>query len=192
MNWYTVFYALTVSEGVKSFFDATSDIFTWLAVLSFIVFCIGFIGKSVTISSNTIETLEDEKVDPDARAFENVKKYSLKFMYLMIALSLITWFGYVATPTKKDCVMIIAGGTIGNFLQSDTNARKIPSELTKLSVVALQTWQDQIKDFSPEEREALGIQTPTEKKKVDLVKKLSDMTKDEIIKFIESDTALLK
>lgn len=92
--------------------------------------------------------------------------------------------------------MIIAGGGIATFLTSDTSARKIPGELMKLGVVAIQSWQDQIKDFTPEERKAIGIQTEAEKeaakKKDDLVSKVGKMTKEEIVDWLKNDTTLLK
>jgi len=190
MNWYSIFYALTVSDGVKSFFDTTSNIFTWFAVLSFICLVCLSIAKAVMAGENNCKTDEEEKVDPEVRAITKARVYTRNFFYTMLGLSLLTWAGYVMTPTKKDCVMIIAGGTIGNFLQSDTNARKIPGEAMKLGVVALQAWQLEIKDFSPEEKKALGIQTPEEKKKEDLKSKLIGMTKEEIIAFV--DSTLLK
>lgn len=190
MNWYSIFYALTVSEGIKNFFDVTSNIFSWLAVISLIILVILSIAKIASISENKLKDEASEKVDPDSRSLSLARTYIRNFFYIMLGLCLFTWIGYVITPTKKDCVMIIAGGTIGNFLQADTNARKIPGEVMKLGVVALQAWQDQIKDMTPEEKKAIGIQTPEEKKKEDLKSKLVGMTKEEIIKYV--DSTLLK
>lgn len=192
MNWYKIFYALTVSDGVKSFFDTTSNIFTFFAVLSFIALVIISVFKAATAAENKIKDDASEKVDPETRTFAKARVWVRNFFYVMLGLSLVTWVGWAATPTKKDCVMIIAGGGIATFLTSDTNARKIPAELTKLSVVAIQSWQDQIKDMSIEDKKAIGIQTPEEKKKEDLKQKLVGMTKEEIIKFIEGDSTLLK
>ena len=192
MNWYSIFYALTVSDGVKQFFDTASNIFTWFAVLSFIVLVGVTIAKAVMVSENNLSTEEEEKVDPDTRSLVRVRVYVRNFFYTMLALSIVTWAGWVVTPTKKDCVMIIAGGGIATFLTSDTNARKIPSELTKLSVVAIQSWQDQVKDMTTDEKKAIGIQTPEEKKKDDLISKVGKMTKEEIVDWLKSDTTLLK
>lgn len=196
MNWYSIFYALTISDGVKTFFDTASNIFTWFAVISFIVLVIITIAKAVTAAENNCKTDEEEKVDSETRALFKSRIYVRNFFYVMLGLSLITWAGWVLTPTKKDCVMIIAGGGIANFLTSDTSARKIPAELMKLGVVAIQSWQDQIKDMTPEEKSALGIQTPEEKavakKKDDLVSKVGKMTKEEIVDWLKSDTTLLK
>ena len=190
MNWYSIFYALTVSDGIKQFFDTSSNIFTWFAVLSFIALAIVTILKSVTVAENKLKTVEEEKVDPETRTVVALRGYIKTFFYTMLGLALVTWFGWVITPTKKDCVMIIAGGGIATFLTSDTNARAIPGELTKLGVVAIQAWQDQIKDFTPEERKTIGIQTPEEKKQSDLLDKVGKMTKEEIIEWLKSEDAL--
>ena len=196
MNWYSIFYALTVSDGVKNFFDHASDIFTWFAVLSFLALIGVSIAKSVMVSENRLKNEEEEKVDPDTRSLVKARVYVRNFFYVMLGLCLITWTGWVLTPTKKDCVMIIAGGGIATFLTSDTSARKIPGELMKLGVVAIQSWQDQIKDFTPEERKAIGIQTEAEKeaakKKDDLVSKVGKMTKEEIVEWLKNDTTILK
>lgn len=196
MNWYSIFYALTVSDGVKSFFDVSSNIFTWFAVLSFLTYIGVSIAKSVMVSENRLKTEEEEKVDPDTRSLVKARVYVRNFFYVMLGLCMITWSGWVLTPTKKDCVMIIAGGGIATFLTSDTSARKIPGELMKLGVVAIQSWQDQIKDFTPEERKAIGIQTEAEKvtakKKDDLVSKVGKMTKEEIVDWLKNDTTILK
>ena len=211
MNWYSIFYALTVSDGVKSFFDVSSNIFSWFAVLSFLALIGVSIAKSIMVSENMLKNEEEEKVDPDTRSLVTARVYAKSptrttagngikgirnFFYLMLGLALVTWTGWVLTPTKKDCVMIIAGGGIATFLTSDTCARKIPSELMKLGVVSIQSWQDQIKDMKPEEKVALGIQTPEEKavakKKDDLVSKVGKMTKEEIVNWLKSDTTILK
>jgi hypothetical protein len=190
MNWYSVFYWLTVSDGVKSFFNVTSNIFTWFAVLSFLALIGVTIGKMVAASENNCKNDEEEKVDSDVRVLIKARIYVRNFFYVMLGLSLITWLGWVTTPTKKDCIMIIAGGTVGNFLQSDSNARQLPADVMKLAHVALLSWQEQIKDISPEDRKVLGIQSAEEKKKEDFLDKLGTLTKDEIIEQFRKDSTL--
>lgn len=187
MNWYSIFYALTVSDGVKSFFDVASNIFTWMTVILFLAMIILTIAKSISITDEKLKSDEEEKLNPTIRGIEKARLYSRNFFYPMLALSLLTWLGWVMTPTKKDCVMIIAGGTIGNFLQSDTNARKIPGELMELGTVAIQSWQEQIKNMSPEDKKAIGILTPQEKRNDDILNKMEKMTKDELIEFYKSE-----
>jgi hypothetical protein len=195
MNWYKIFYALTVSDGVKSFFDVASNIFTFFVIISLIAFLILLIVKSITISDNNLQSDEEEKKDADSRAYSRAIKYIKPFFYVMLGCSILTWTAWAATPTKKDCIMIIAGGSIGNFLTTDTNARKLPPELMKLGVVAVQAWQEEIKNIPLKDRQNLGIEPIVKEKpeiKSTLVERFGDMTKEEIIKFIQTDTTLLK
>lgn len=80
MNWYSIFYALTVSDGVKNFFDVTSNIFTWFAVLSFLALVGVSIAKSVMVSENRLKNEEDEKVDPDTRSLVKARVYVRNFL----------------------------------------------------------------------------------------------------------------
>lgn len=179
MNWYKVFYWLTVSDGVKDFFDIFSNIFTWFAVIFFILVIIFTIGKANSIYEEDMENNEDEKKNPTVRSWEFGRKYSFLLFYIMLGLSLLTWIGYVATPTKKDCLMIIAGGTVGNFLQSDSTAKQLPSDLTKYLHLSLQS---EIKNLSEDARKELGIKTKEE----EYLDKLKTMSKEELINLIAS------
>lgn len=191
MNWYTIFYWLTVADGVKSIFDTASNIFTWFAVISFIAYIITSIGKSIQISENRVTSVDDENKDSDIRAWETFRKISIRFFYIMLPLALITWIGYAATPTKRDCIFIISGGAVATFLTTDTAAREIPSDLAKVVHVYL---QKEIKTLSSDDQEALGVATPDVKKakKDEFVDKLKDMTKDEILNYIKTDSTILK
>lgn len=129
-NWYSLFYWLTVADSVKHFFDVTSNLFTTVAVISFIAYVITCIGTSIQIASNNVSNTEEEKTDAEVRAWVYAKQYSSRVFWPALGLALITWIGYVATPTKKDCFIIIAGGAVGNFLQSDSTAKQLPHDVT--------------------------------------------------------------
>ena len=184
-NWYSIFYWLTVADGVKTFFDVTSNIFTWIAVLSFILYVIFTIGKASTLSGNNLKNAEEENQDSDFRSWEIGRKYAARLFYSMLVLSLITWFGYIATPTKKDCLLIVAGGAVGNFMMTDSSAKELPSDVTKFLHLSL---KNEIKDLSDDTKRQLDVQTPKEK----LLDKAKDLSKEELIKFLEKDTTVLK
>ena len=185
MNWYSIFYWLTVADSVKSFFDATSDIFTTFSIILFIILIIAIIGKAVQSSENNDETDEEEKNDANVRSWEKIRKYAQKIFYPFLVISLITWFGYVMTPTKKDCLLIVAGGAVGNFITSDSTARQLPGDITKFLHLSL---QKEITELGAEGRKEIGIKTPKEK----LLDKAVDMTKEELIEYLKSDSTLIK
>lgn len=123
INWYKVFYWVTVSNGVRSFFDRFSDIFTWFSVITFVVYCI-LIGIRID---------QADKADAEDKASLNfwVKRFG-RFFWISLSLCMITWLGYMLTPTKKDALVIIAGGAVGNFIVSDSSAKQLPAEFTLL------------------------------------------------------------
>lgn len=128
MNWYQIFYWVTVADGIKAFFNTFAVIFT-------IIFIIGTIGYFFTTNARCSE--EDDGWDIWVRAWKRV------FTIAIIAMPLF-WAGWIFCPSKKDAVIIIAGGAVGNFITSDSSARQIPSELTLL---IRQKMKDEIEDL---------------------------------------------
>jgi len=184
-DFYGIFYWLTVADSVKKFFDAASNIFTVFAVISFIAFFITSIGRAVTVSSNDLQNEDEENKSPDARAWTLIRKFILRFFYPMLFLSIITWMGYVFVPTKKDCLLIVAGGAVGNFITHDSSAKAIPSDITRFLHLSL---QEQMKDLNSDVKKELGMQT----KKEEFVDKVKSLSKEELVKYIQNDTTFVK
>lgn len=187
MNWYQIFYGITVADSIKDFFDTTSNIFTFFAMASFILMVFSRIGRVVQISESGSANDETDKVNPDIRAWEYAKTFSGKLFYPMLILSLVTWLGYMMTPTKKDCLFIVAGGAVGNFMQSDSSAAALPSDITNFLHLSL---KKEIAELDVEDQKDLGVDTTKKETKVDtsvdIMDKLKDMSKDEIIKYLEN------
>jgi hypothetical protein len=183
MNWYSTFYWLTVADSVKKFFDVASNVFTFFAVIFFLIMIITIIGKAIQVSEDSVENEEDEKTNADVRAWEFAKKYSTKLFWPSLIICIITWLGYVMVPTKKDCLLIIAGGSVGNFLTTDKSAKELPGDITKFLHLSL---QKEVSDLSEDGRKQIGLQTNKDK----LIDKAKKMTKDELVKYLETDSTL--
>lgn len=181
-NWYSIFYWLTVSDGVKKIFDTTSDIFTWFSVIFFIAYCIAIIGSACTISSSNLRNKEDEDNDSDLRSWRFFKKYVTIPFYAFTVLAIITWTGYVATPSKKDCLMIIAGGAVGNFITTDSSAKQLPANV--MAYLNLNLKDEILKLQNPIKSE------PTKTKKDDLLDKAATLSKEELINYLKNDTTI--
>lgn len=184
MDWYTIFYWVTVADGVKRFFDVASNWFTFFAIVFFILAIVFSVGKSSSISGEKLKNEEEDKKNPDYRSWDLGKKHSMKFFYTFLVLWFVTWMGYALTPTKKDCLLIIAGGSVGNFITSDSSAQKIPSDITDFLHLSL---KKEIQELTVEERDEIGMQTPKEK----FLDKVKELSKEELIDFLQSDTTLL-
>ncbi len=185
MNWYSIFYWLTVADGVKRFLDTASDIFTFFAILTFVILVITMIGKAIQTSSNDVKNDEEEKKDSALRGWNLARSFSAKLFYPFLILAIITWLGYVMVPSKKDCLLIVAGGAVGNFITSDTSARQLPADVTKFLHMSL---KKEISELNDDARRELGVQTPKER----LIDKAKQMTKEELISYLQSDTTIAK
>lgn len=172
-NWYQVFYWLTVADGVKSFFDVASDIttFFWVVSLIFYVFMIGF-----SLANESKD--EDGKIEKDVLRF---RKMSGWIFWGFSILSLVTWFGYVAVPTKKDAVMILVGGSVVEFMTTDSVARQIPSELLVLA-------RNYVQAAAAEQKVELVIQNQKEK----ILQEIKNMTPEQISERMKVDTTFAK
>ena len=121
MNWYQIFYWVTVADGVKVFFNTFAIIFTVAFVLTTIGY---FVSTSYKADSNAGGSDDREWA---------IWLGAWKRMWMVCVICMpIFWAGWVFCPSKKDAVVIIAGGAVGNFITSDSSARQIPAELTLL------------------------------------------------------------
>lgn len=155
MNWYSVFYWLSVADGVKTFFDYFSNIATLLWVVSSIIFVL------------TLAVGKDISNPDDKEKFKYWITFSRRLWLWLSTITIITWTGYVFTPSKRDCYVIVAGGAVGQFLSSDSAAQKLPSE-------ALQLLRDKIREESKEITLLPSKDTLATKTKEELIKIIQD------------------
>ena len=181
MNWYSTFYWVTRADSVKDFFDMTSNIFTFFAILSFIaVVLMSAFAKSM-IADNNIKTEEEEKSDPDVRGYKLMRRYFAAIFYSTLALALVTWAGYVFTPTKKETLLIIAAGGTMQYLTTDSTAKQIPHELSTFVVTEL-------KSMASDAKVDLGISSQKDK----ILERAKSMTADELMEAMKKDTSLAR
>lgn len=127
MNWYKVFYWLTVADNVKTVTGILSIVFG--------VYFIGATAAALGIFESVYSTWE-----------KGTKKVYLLFSTFFI-ISIFLW---MLMPTKKDSLIIVAGGAVGNFITTDTSARAIPAEAMSLLRAKMIEWKattlDEVKD----------------------------------------------
>ncbi len=176
MNFYSVFYWLTVADGVKQVFDVFSNVFTWFTVISLVAFAI-IVGCTIEHSGN--------KEGEDYKSYVVWRKFMGRIYWTSQVICIITWLGYVLTPTKKDCMLIVAGGAVGNFITTDTSSRAIPADITKFLHLSLNKEIDDLqKEVKTDIRKELGVQTEKDK----FIEKASKLTKDQLIEYLKNDS----
>lgn len=146
IDWYSMFYWITRADDVKGFFDTASNWFMFFTIIL-------IIGTIVTICID-IATSPDNSDEKAATV--SIRKIITRFFYAFLLLTLITWAGYVFIPSKKDCLLILAGGGTMKFLTTDSSARQIPKELTTFVVAEL-------KSAAKDAQVSLGIQSAKDK-----------------------------
>lgn len=114
MNWYSIFYWLTVADNAKDFFWFFAIIFSLIAVISIICYFVYSYNEATS----------------DARQSRKWFFWSFPFMMLL-------WMGIIFTPSKRDALLIIAGGGTMEFLSNDSTAKEIPHDMLNFVQVEL-------------------------------------------------------
>jgi hypothetical protein len=107
MNWYFIFYL----------FSLVPKILTVFGVLAIVT---SFVLALVSVSLFFSNDWEDE----DWRDWR-------RWFFWFLPLSFISLTLWTITPDREDMVLIVTGGSIGAYVESDTNLREIPYELTQ-------------------------------------------------------------
>lgn len=158
MNYQVLFYWLVVADNARTLFLWAIVIFTIMSLISTIVLIAGLLED------------KDEMVN-EARPW---MKWSLPLAFLF-------WSLFILTPSKKDALLIVAGGQTLNFLTTDNSAKELPKELTNFLLT-------QIRVYAADANvELIGINTKAKLKEE--AKKLSG---EELLKRIQTDTTFAK
>lgn len=171
MNWYSIFYWLTVADNARSFFWFFAVIFSIIAMAATITF---------------LFNLGDRSIEEDNR------KVCKHWMFWAYPFVILFWCGIIFTPSKRDALLIVAGGGTMEFLASDSTAKKLPHDM-------LVFVQSELKSMAAEAKveflEASG-KVSIEQVKQNIREEAKKMTTDEVLAKMKADTtfanALLK
>lgn len=158
MSWYTLFYLFTI-------LDKLSIAFAWGAGLC----TAGFIIMSIVYFVNK-DRLGSSYKNEEGKHWLGVIKWPLR---TAITLGIIFWLLIILTPTRKDMIIIIAGGAVGEFVTSDSSAQKLPADITRFLRGEILKATAELSD---EAKQSIGIETEADK-----IKKLS---KEELEKLV--------
>lgn len=158
MNYTEIFYWLTVADNARLLFGWGAGIFTTVVVIS--------------TTTNFLSRADGNHDTADiARRW---MWWSYPFMFLW-------WSLLILTPSKKDALLIIAGGQTMNFLTTDSTAKQIPHELSNFVVTEL-------KNMAAEAQVDLNIKDQKEK----ILDEAKNMTAKELLEKMKVDTTFAK
>lgn len=158
MNYTELFYWLTVADNARDLFRVGVIIFTAIAVIA-------------TVANILLRGDGDDDSATQARKWI---WWSYPFMFLF-------WSLLIFTPSKKDALLIVAGGQTMNFLTTDKSAKQIPHELSSFIVTEL-------KNMAADAKVDLNIKDQKEK----ILEEAKDMTAKELMEKMKVDTTFAK
>jgi hypothetical protein len=120
MNWYKLFYWLTVADNAKTMFVTFTVIFTLIS------------GVATIAYFANMDDVDEQKM-------------SRKWMWWSYPFMILFWSLYIFTPNKKDALLIVAGGGTMEFLTTDSTAKQIPHELSSFVVTQLKSMGEEAK-----------------------------------------------
>jgi len=159
MNWYSIFYWLTVADNAKSFFWFFAVVFTIIAIIS----TFGFIDASYN-KNNEEDVL-----------------HIRKWLFWSYPFAMLFWAGIVFTPSKKDSLLIVAGGGTLQYLTTDSSAKQIPHELTSFVLTELKSMSEDVKV-------EMNVQSQKEK----ILESAKQMTTEELLNKMQVDSNFAK
>ena len=163
MNYTNLFYWLTVADNAKDFFFAGIVIFTIISIISTVWFIVDRNGDDMTTGPNS--------------AAERAKKW----MWWSYPFMILFWSLHIFTPSKKDALLIVAGGQTMNFLTTDKSAKQIPHELSSFVVTEL-------KNMAADAKVDLNIKD----QKTKILDEAKKMTAQELVEKMKVDTTFAK
>ena len=165
-NYTELFYWLTVADNARAFFVVFIIIFTIISIIDTIAYL--FCSRTEDAGGQTQSDIEGQRL-------------ARKWMWWSYPFMILFWGLYVFTPSKRDALLIVAGGQTLQYLTTDSTAKKIPHELTTFVVSELRNMAKSAE---------VNIDIKTQKEKVlDAAKK---MTPTEIIEKMKDDTTFAR
>jgi len=152
-NYTKLFYWLTVADNAKTFFVVFIIIFTLISAIATIAYLVSGDDQSM----------------------------SRKWMWWSYPFMIFFWSLFIFTPSKKDSLLIIAGGQTLNFLTTDSIAKQIPHELTNFVV-------SEIRNMAEEAKVEMGIMSEKDR----ILEDAKKLTTEELIEKMKTDENLAK
>lgn len=167
MDYTSLFYWLVVADNAKT-------LFIWGMVIFGIVALISTICLVVSLCSDYYGVRATEERTRDVNMSKKWMWWSYPFLFFWCSL-------FVFTPSKKDSLLIVAGGGTLNYLTTDSTAKQIPHELTNFVVTEL-------KNMAKDNEIDLNIKSQKEK----ILNEAKSMTSEEILTKIKTDSTFKK
>lgn len=161
MNWYKIFYWISVAEKIQQAIFTLAVICTVLCIVCSIIWTIARFSYVENLGSGYNR-------ETNLGRNSSYMKFAKRGVRYCIPFFIILWFAYIAIPSKSDAILIVAGGAVGNFVTSDSSTRQIPSEITNLLKEKIQAWR--LETLAPSQLSDT-LKSKTKEELIELLKK---------------------
>jgi hypothetical protein len=169
-NWYVLFYLLVVIGGINVAAN-------WIAGLSGVLVGIVAITHIVAMIG-----------EADGEDTEKIRSVTSTIFWRFLPYFSVSLLLAIAAPTQKEMAVVIAGGSVGQFIMDDENAKEIPHDIVRLVRKEI---LEATADMPQEAREELGIKSEKErlqeKSEDELLDMLKSKGKEELINYLTDE-----
>jgi hypothetical protein len=155
MDYTKLFYWLVVADNARTLFVTLITVF-----------------MVITIAS-TMGYLFNLEKGTDAEENRHHASLWMRWSYPFV---IVFWMLYIFTPSKRDSLLIIAGGQTLNFLTTNESTKQIPAELSGFIL-------SELKNMAADAKVELGVLSEKEK----ILEEAKQLTSDELIKRMAED-----
>jgi len=164
MNWYGLFYLFSIVDKLTN------------GIIALAVICSIFYALFTILYFYHRTTANEYKGNKDSNRRTNAENWLKNIKWprrIVLTLMVIGYLLVIFVPSRKDMIIIIAGGAVGEFVMNDKNAKQLPADITRfLRGEILKATAD----LTDEAKASIGI-----KSKADSLKELS---KEQLIKML--------
>lgn len=163
MDYTKLFYWLVVADNARTMFLTFVVIFTAISGIATICFIFGRDSDDLTCQTY------------------GLAERSKKWIWFGYPFMILFWTLYLFTPSKKDSLLIVAGGGTLNYLTTDSTAKQIPHELSNFVVTEL-------KNMAKENEIDLNLKEQKQK----IIDEAKSLPTDQLLEKLKTDTLYKK
>lgn len=158
MSWYTVFYFFSLADKIShvtGIFASISGVILGFTIITWIF-------------NRDADNLKHDFTTISAKIWRT-------FFWTSSIAFFINIFLWTFIPDRKDMLVIIAGGSVGEFISGDKNAQAIPHDITRF--LRKEILEATMEEGNEALKEAIGIESE--------VDKLQKLSKEELINLLK-------
>lgn len=162
MNWYKLFYFVSIADGIR---EALNTLAIIGCVAGGVLLFILFVGSNMM----------DDFSAKDLALVASTKKTCRRALRWIIPVSIFAFLLSVLIPSKRDGLLILAGGAVGTYIAGDSSIKALPKEATELLREKI---REEVKEIRAGNTGNDLKDTLKEKSKEELIKIVNDLRKN--------------